>query len=77
LNRYALYLVAGMLLVGSNVGVGKPVVAFIPVPQFALLHFVIAMAMLWPLLRPATIRQVRRSEWEAFGARRTDGLPQG
>jgi len=52
-----------MLLVGSNVGVGKSVVAFIPVPLFALLRFVIAMAVLWPLLRPAKIRLVRRAEW--------------
>jgi drug/metabolite transporter (DMT)-like permease len=63
LNRYALYLIAAMLLVGSNVGVGKSVVAFIPVSLFALLRFVIAMAVLWPLLRPAKIRRVRRSEW--------------
>ncbi|HMC45670.1 MAG TPA: DMT family transporter, partial [Caballeronia sp.] len=63
MNRYALYLIAAMLLVGSNVGVGKSVVAFIPVPLFALLRFVIAMAVLWPLLRPAKIRLVRRAEW--------------
>lgn len=52
-----------MLLVGSNVGVGKSVVAFIPVSLFALLRFVIAMAVLWPLLRPAKIRLVERGEW--------------
>jgi len=63
LNRYALYLIAAMLLVGSNVGVGKSVVAFIPVSLFALLRFVIAMAVLWPLLRPAKIRRVKRGEW--------------
>jgi drug/metabolite transporter (DMT)-like permease len=63
LNRYALYLIAAMLLVGSNVGVGKSVVAFIPVSLFALLRFVIAMAVLWPLLRPAKIRLVERGEW--------------
>jgi drug/metabolite transporter (DMT)-like permease len=63
LNRYALYLIAAMLLVGSNVGVGKSVVAFIPVSLFALLRFVIAMAVLWPLLRSAKIRLVKRSEW--------------
>jgi drug/metabolite transporter (DMT)-like permease len=63
LNRYALYLIAAMLLVGSNVGVGKSVVAFIPVSLFALLRFVIAMAVLWPLLRPAKIRLVKRGEW--------------
>ncbi|WP_299712317.1 DMT family transporter [Caballeronia sp.] len=63
MNRYALYLIAAMLLVGSNVGVGKSVVAFIPVSLFALLRFVIAMAVLWPLLRPAKIRLVERGEW--------------
>jgi drug/metabolite transporter (DMT)-like permease len=63
LNRYALYLIAAMLLVGSNVGVGKSIVAFIPVSLFALLRFVIAMAVLWPLLRPAKMRQVQRGEW--------------
>jgi drug/metabolite transporter (DMT)-like permease len=52
-----------MLLVGSNVGVGKSIVAFIPVSLFALLRFVIAMAVLWPLLRPAKMRQVQRGEW--------------
>ena len=40
-----------MLLVGSNVGIGKSIVEFVPVPLFALLRFVIAMAVLWPLLR--------------------------
>ena len=63
MNRYALYLIAAMLLVGSNVGVGKSIVAFIPVSLFALLRFVIAMAVLWPLLRPAKIRRVKRGEW--------------
>jgi drug/metabolite transporter (DMT)-like permease len=63
LNRYALYLIAAMLLVGSNVGVGKSIVAFIPVSLFALLRFVIAMAVLWPLLRPSKMRQVQRGEW--------------
>jgi drug/metabolite transporter (DMT)-like permease len=63
LNQYALFLIAAMLLAGSNVGVGKSVVAFIPVPLFALLRFVIAMAVLWPLLRPAKMRLVKRDEW--------------
>jgi drug/metabolite transporter (DMT)-like permease len=63
LNRYAFYLIAAMLLVGSNVGIGKSIVAFVPVSLFALLRFVIAMAVLWPLLRPAKIRRVKRAEW--------------
>jgi drug/metabolite transporter (DMT)-like permease len=63
LNRYSLYLVASMLLVGSNVGIGKSIVAFLPVPLFALLRFVIALAVLGPLLRPAKMRRVKRDEW--------------
>lgn len=52
-----------MLLVGSNVGIGKSIVAFIPVPLFALLRFVIALAVLGPLLRVAKMRRVKRGEW--------------
>jgi drug/metabolite transporter (DMT)-like permease len=52
-----------MLLVGSNVGVGKSIVAFVPVLVFALLRFVIALAVLWPLLRPSKMRRVKRGEW--------------
>jgi drug/metabolite transporter (DMT)-like permease len=52
-----------MLLVGSNVGIGKSIVAFVPVPLFALLRFVIAMAVLGPLLRPARLRRVKPGEW--------------
>jgi drug/metabolite transporter (DMT)-like permease len=63
LNRYSLFLIAAMLLVGSNVGIGKSIVAFVPVPLFALLRFVIAMAVLWPLLRTAKLRRVKSGEW--------------
>ncbi len=63
MNRYCLLLIAAMLLVGSNVGMGKSIVAFVPVVLFALLRFVIAMAVLWPLLRPAKLRRVKRGEW--------------
>jgi drug/metabolite transporter (DMT)-like permease len=63
LNRYSLYLIAAMLLVGSNVGIGKSIVAFVPVPLFALLRFMIAMAVLWPLLRMSKLRRVKRGEW--------------
>jgi drug/metabolite transporter (DMT)-like permease len=52
-----------MLLVGSNVGIGKSIVTFVPVPLFALLRFVIAMAVLGPLLRVAKLRRVKRDEW--------------
>ena len=63
LNRYAWFLIAAMLLVGSNVGIGKSIVAFVPVPVFALLRFVIALAVLWPLLRPSKMRGVKGGEW--------------
>jgi drug/metabolite transporter (DMT)-like permease len=63
LNRYALLLITSMLLVGSNVGIGKSIVEFVPVPLFALLRFVIGMAVLWPLLRMAKLRRVKRDEW--------------
>jgi drug/metabolite transporter (DMT)-like permease len=63
LNRYSLLLITSMLLVGSNVGIGKSIVEFVPVPLFALLRFVIAMAVLWPLLRVSKLRRVKRDEW--------------
>ncbi|RKP50561.1 DMT family transporter [Trinickia fusca] len=63
MNRYALFLISSMLLVGSNVGIGKSIVSFVPVPVFALLRFVIAMAVLWPLLRVSKMRRVKRGEW--------------
>jgi drug/metabolite transporter (DMT)-like permease len=63
LNRYAFLLIAAILLVGSNVGVGKSIVAYVPVPLFALLRFVIALAVLWPLLRPSKMKRVARAEW--------------
>lgn len=63
MNRYAWFLIAAMLLVGSNVGIGKSIVAFVPVVAFALARFVIALAVLWPLLRPAKMRAVKRDEW--------------
>ncbi len=63
MNRYSLLLITSMLLVGSNVGIGKSIVEYVPVPLFALLRFVIAMAVLWPLLRIAKLRRVKRDEW--------------
>ena len=63
MNRYSLFLIAAMLLVGSNVGIGKSIVAFVPVPLFALLRFVIAIAVLWPLLRIGKLRRVKKGEW--------------
>ena len=63
MNRHAFFLIAAMLLVGSNVGIGKSIVAFVPVTLFALLRFVVAIAVLWPLYRPARMRRVKRAEW--------------
>ncbi|WP_277186416.1 DMT family transporter [Caballeronia sp. BR00000012568055] len=63
MNRYAFLLIAAMLLVGSNVGIGKSIVASVPVPLFALLRFVIALAVLWPLLRLSKMKRVARGEW--------------
>jgi len=70
LNRYSPLLIAAMLLVGSNVGIGKSIVAYVPVPRFALLRFVIAMAVLWPLFRVHKLRRVKRGEGSARCSRR-------
>ena len=63
LNRYALFLIASMLFVGSNVGIGKSIVVVVPILLFALLRFVIAVAVLSPLYRRAKMRLVSRGEW--------------
>ncbi|TKC77978.1 DMT family transporter [Trinickia terrae] len=63
MNRYAFLLIAAMLLVGSNVGIGKSIVAFVPVSVLALLRFVVAIAVLWPLFRPVKMKTVKRGEW--------------
>ncbi|RQS59903.1 DMT family transporter [Burkholderia sp. Bp8963] len=63
MNRYALFLIASMLFVGSNVGIGKSIVAFVPVAILATLRFVIAIAVLWPLFHPVKMRTVKRAEW--------------
>ncbi|TCW80515.1 EamA family transporter [Burkholderia sp. SRS-46] len=63
MNRYALFLIASMLLVGTNVGIGKSIVAVVPVAILATLRFVIAIAVLWPLFRPVKMRAVKRAEW--------------
>ncbi|MDR6502551.1 drug/metabolite transporter (DMT)-like permease [Burkholderia ambifaria] len=63
MNRYALFLILSMLFVGSNVGIGKSIVAFVPVAILATLRFVIAIAVLWPLFSPVKMRAVKRGEW--------------
>ena len=52
-----------MALVGSNVGLGKSIIAEVPVLLFALLRFLIAIVCLSPWYRPARMRQVSRGEW--------------
>lgn len=63
MNRYALLLVISMALVGSNVGIGKTIVAHMPVAALAMLRFAVAVVVLGPLLRPAKMRAVKRGEW--------------
>ncbi|WP_321808698.1 DMT family transporter [Burkholderia sp. BCC1993] len=63
MNRYALFLILSMLFVGSNVGIGKSIVVFVPVAILATLRFVIAIAVLWPLFSSVKMRAVRRAEW--------------
>ncbi|MBM3115130.1 DMT family transporter [Jeongeupia naejangsanensis] len=63
MNRYALCLIAAMLMVGSNVGIGKAIVATMPVLLFALLRFVVGVTVLAPVYRPSRLRRVSRAEW--------------
>ncbi|KPC51907.1 threonine and homoserine efflux system [Amantichitinum ursilacus] len=65
-NRYVLFLLASMALVGTNVGLGKSIVVAVPVMLFALLRFVIGVGVLLPVYKPARMRAVRRSEWLAL-----------
>lgn len=60
---HALFLIASMALVGSNVGLGKAIVAYVPILLFALLRFAIAIACLAPWYRPSRMRMVSRGEW--------------
>lgn len=63
LPAHALLLIVSMALVGSNVGLGKSIIAEVPVLLFALLRFLIAIVCLSPWYRPARMRQVSRGEW--------------
>ncbi|WP_051709823.1 DMT family transporter [Andreprevotia chitinilytica] len=62
-NRYTLYLIASMALVGANVGIGKTIVMVVPVTLFALLRFVIGVGILLPRYRLARMRLVTRKQW--------------
>ncbi|MEJ0004025.1 MAG: DMT family transporter [Pararobbsia sp.] len=63
MNRHVLFLIAAMLLVGSNVGIGKSIVVVVPILLFALLRFVVAVGVLLPLYRLDKMRRVSREEW--------------
>ncbi len=52
-----------MLLVGANVGIGKSIVAFVPVTLLATLRFAIALIGLWPQFTRTRMRRVKRREW--------------
>ena len=56
-------LALAMTFVGINVGIGKTMVAVMPVAAFALWRFVIAVIALAPRYRPAVMRRVTRSQW--------------
>jgi len=60
---HALFLIAAMALVGSNVGFGKSIVAVVPVMLFALLRFLIAIVCMAPWYKPSRMRRVTRGEW--------------
>ncbi|AKM31295.1 multidrug DMT transporter permease [Pandoraea faecigallinarum] len=52
-----------MTIVGTNVGIGKTMVAVMPVAAFALWRFVIAIVALSPRYRPSVMRRVTRRQW--------------
>lgn len=56
-------LALAMTFVGTNVGIGKTMVAVMPVAAFALWRFVIAIIALAPRYRPSRMRRVTRSQW--------------
>ncbi len=56
-------LALAMTFVGINVGIGKTMVAVMPVAAFALWRFVIAIIALAPRYRPSAMRRVTRSQW--------------
>ncbi|WP_410499232.1 DMT family transporter [Chitinibacter sp. S2-10] len=62
-NRYSLYLLASMALVGANVGIGKALVMVIPVVLFTLMRFVIGVIFLLPRYRIERMKRVTRRQW--------------
>ena len=57
-------LALAMTFVGTNVGIGKTMVAVMPVAAFALWRFLIAIAALSPRYRPSVMRRVTRNQWK-------------
>lgn len=56
-------LALAMTFVGTNVGIGKTMVAVMPVAAFALWRFVIAIVALAPRYRPSAMRRVTGPQW--------------
>lgn len=56
-------LALAMTIVGTNVGIGKTMVAVMPVAAFALWRFIIAVIALAPRYRPSAMRRVTRTQW--------------
>jgi drug/metabolite transporter (DMT)-like permease len=52
-----------MTIVGTNVGIGKTMVAVMPVAAFALWRFIVAVIALAPRYRPSAMRRVTRTQW--------------
>jgi drug/metabolite transporter (DMT)-like permease len=63
MNYHALLLILSMLLVGANVGIGKSIVAHMPVEALAMFRFLVAVVVLAPVLHPARMRGISRKEW--------------
>lgn len=62
-NFPTLSLALSMALVGANVGIGKTMIALIPVTAFALMRYVIAVIALSPRYRLSAMRRVTAKQW--------------
>lgn len=65
-DRHVLFLIASMLLIGMNVGIGKTIVMIIPVTLFALMRFIVGVGILLPRYQLARMRTVSRADWLAL-----------
>lgn len=52
-----------MALIGLNVGLGKAIVALMPVMVLLCLRFLIAVAVLAPCYRPSRLRRISAADW--------------